>query len=237
MSNGTSSIMFSSSSSSSSSSSATKIGNLIEKMGQTPIHSCIIGISQLKFHSLSNNISHAALLLTTEKRSSIIRENCESTEGILIEYGNYPPDKSEDKEKEEQNIKNNLVIYRYTNKGGLRYYTNTIKFFKDNFCDVGSVTVNICKDNQKTFENLLDILAPLSENKWIKENYNPIDYGFKKSHNCQDFVCHVIDILKPSYDMAYITKGNKSSAIEEQNKENILPSPILNTLKNYVNYD
>ena len=237
MSNGTSSIMFSSSSSSSSSSSATKIGVLINQLKSTPIYSFIIGISAIKYHSLNRNIAHAAFLFTTKKRREIMCGKCNDTEGILLEYGSYPPDKSEDKEKEEQNIKNNLVIYRYTNKGGLRYYTNTIKFFKDNFCDVGSVTVNICKDNQKTFENLLDILAPLSENKWIKENYNPIDYGFKKSHNCQDFVCHVIDILKPSYDMAYITKGNKSSAIEEQNKENILPSPILKTLKNYENDD
>ena len=224
MSNGTSSIMFSSSSSSSS--SATKIGVLIDKMGQTPIHSCIIGISQLKFHSLSNNISHAALLLTTEKRSSIIRENCESTEGILIEYGNYPPDESEAKKKEEDNIKKNLVIYRYEEKGGLRYYTNTISFFRKNFCDVGCAVLQIPQLNQNTFSVLIDLLAPKNDMKWIKENYNAINL-IKKSNNCQDFVCHSIDILKPTYDVGSITNNN----------EGIFPDSIIKTLSQYEKDD
>ena len=169
MSNGTSSIMFSSSSSSSSSSSATKIGDLIKKMGQTPIHSCIIGISQLKFHSLSNNISHAALLLTTENRTPILKKKCESSEGILIEYGNYPPDESKAKKEEEDNIKNNLVIYRYGDKGGLRYYTNTIGFFRKKFCDVGCAVLQIPQFNQNTFSVLIELLAPKNDMKWIKE--------------------------------------------------------------------
>lgn len=226
MSNGTSSIMFSSSSSSSSSSSATKIGDLIEKMGQTPIHSCIIGISQLKFHSLSNNISHAALLLTTENRTPILKKKCESSEGILIEYGNYPPDESKAKKEEEDNIKNNLVIYRYGDKGGLRYYTNTIGFFRKKFCDVGCAVLQIPQFNQNTFSVLIELLAPKNDMKWIKENYNAIKF-INKSHNCQDFVCHSIDILKPTYDVGSITNNN----------EGIFPDSIIKTLSQYEKDD
>ena len=170
-----------SSSSSSSSSSATKIGELIDKMGQTPIHSCIIAINSIKGNDLYHNIAHTALLLTTKKRKEIMKGQCQNAEGILIEYGNYPPDEGKDKKDEEDNIKNNLVIYRYKEKGGLRYYTNTIEFFLKKFCDVGYVTLDIDKDNQKSFYNLIDIMAPLSENKWIKENYNAFDLVFKKS--------------------------------------------------------
>lgn len=233
---GISGIMPSSSSSSSSSSSATKIKDLINELNTKPIYSFIIGISHIKYHSLNRNIAHAALLFTTQKKKDIMSGKCNNTEGILLEYGSYPPDEPKAKIQEEENIKNDLVIYRYGDKGGLRYYTNTIDFFRNNFCDVGYVTVNICKNNQKTFFNLIDILAPLSENKWIKENYNAVSL-IKNSQNCQDFVCHVIDILKPTYEVGYITKGNKSSAIDEENKEDLIPSDILKTLKKYETDD
>ena len=226
-----SSIMRSSSSSSSSSSSATKIGVLINKMGQTPIHSCIIAINSIKGNDYHHNIAHTALLLTTKNRKEIMKGQCQNAEGILIEYGNYPPDEPKAKIEEEDNIKNNLVIYRYEEKGGLRYYTNSIEFFLQKFCDVGYVTLDIDKDNQKSFKNLIDIMAPLSENKWIKENYNLTDLVFKKSQNCQDFVCHAIDILKPIYDVSYIKKGKKCS--KDVNEQNIIPDCILKILNKY----
>ena len=178
MSAGNSNVFFSSSSSSSSSSSATtKVGDLIKKIDQTKIKSCVIGISTLKFHWLSNDIAHTALFISDIRRGKLAN----NSEGILIEYGNYPPDEPEGKKKENDFAKSGDVIYRYgVEKGGLRYYTNTIEFFLKKFCDVGYVTLDIDKDNQKSFYNLIDIMAPLSENKWIKENYNAFDLVFKK---------------------------------------------------------
>ena len=90
----------------------------------------------------------------------------------MIEYGNYPPDESKAKKEEEDNIKNNLVIYRYGDKGGLRYYTNTIDFFRKKFCDVGCAVLQIPQFNQNTFSVLIELLAPKNDMKWIKKTFN-----------------------------------------------------------------
>ena len=210
---------------------ATKIGDLISKLNNLPISSLIIGISSLKYQSLSPNITHIVLLLTTEKRMEILMRKCKVTEGIVIEYGNYPLDEPQAKTKEEENIKNGLVIYRYGEKGGLRYYTNTFEYFEKNFCDVGYIPLNISQNNHKTFSELIDILAPESENKWIKENYNPVSI-IKKSQNCQDFACHVIDILKPSsYEEIFIIPGKEYESISD--RESLVPDSILKTLQKY----
>ena len=214
---------------------ATNIGDLISKLNNLPISSLIIGISSLKYQSLSPNITHIVLLLTTEKRMDILMRKCKVTEGIVIEYGNYPLDEPQAKKKEEENIKNGLVIYRYGEKGGLRYYTNTIDYFLNNFCDIGYIILNISKENQYTFPNLIDKLAPLSENKWIKENYKAVGL-IKKSQNSHDFVCHVIDILKPGYDAAFVMKGQLSKSLNGDNIESIIPNSILKTLKKYHDY-
>ena len=49
--------------------------------------------------------------------------------GILIEYGDYSPDMN----KTEKNyVDKGLVIYRYDDKGGLRYYVKKYgEFIKD----------------------------------------------------------------------------------------------------------
>ena len=233
MSVGTSNIMFSSSSSSSSSSSATKIGKLIEKFNQTTIKTFVIGISKLKFHWLDKDISHAALLLSDKKRSLL--ETNVNEEGILIEFGFYPPEKDEAKKEEEGFIKDGLVIYRYgKDEGGLRYYTNTFKEFKNKFCDIGYISLNVHKDFQKTFSNLIDIIAPISEKKWIKKNYLAVGgLFFGKQLNCQSFVCHSIDVMKPTYESIYIVKGKESSSVSDEKKESVIPEEIIKTLKKY----
>lgn len=229
MSVGNSNVMFSSSSSSSSSSSATKIGDLIKKLDATTIKSCVIGISTLKFHWLSNSIAHTALFLSDIKRGKLNN----NTEGILVEYGNYPPDDKEGKKKEEDYIKNGHVIYRYGEQGGLRYYTNTFGEYKDKFCDVGYVNLNVENDLQKSFSNFIELLSPISEKKWIKGKYVAVGSLFSKAYNCQTFVCHSIDIIKPKYDIFSISKGKNSKHISDDNKESIVPSPVIATLKKY----
>ena len=232
MSAGNSSVMVSSSSSSSSSSSATKVGELIEKFNKEEIRSCVIGISHLKYHDLNRNIAHAALLITDKKRSELSQEKSIKTEGILLEYGYYPPDEEKAKKEEEEYVKNGLVIYRYKEKGGLRYYTNTFENFQEKFCDVGYIILNLNKDNQISFRELIDRLAPQNENRWIKTNYYPLDL-MKKSQNCQDFVCHCIDILKSPYEISFITKGKISEKVKPGNRESIVPTDILKALKKY----
>ena len=199
----------SSSSSISGSSASTKIGDLIDQfeIKKAPIKSCIIGI---------------ALFLSDEKHNQIKEEK----EGIIIEFGFYPPEKGEEKTKEEDFIKNGQVIYRYEKElGGLRYYTNNYKNFKEFFCDAGLVKLNIYKDNYKTFSVFIDEIASISEKKWIKSNYEGTNF------NCQNFTADSIDVLKPTYDKNII-KG-KNEKFDEKNIENIIPDKVKNILKKY----
>ena len=227
MSNGVSSVMGESSSNSSCSSSATKIGNLIKTFDNTSIFSCVIGCSKLKYY-LNHNMVHTAILLCNKKANLLDKKTYEKTEGILLEYGYYPPDKAEDREKEENNINNGLVIYRYGEKGGLRFYVNSIKDYKKIFCDVGYICLDIKNENQISFSSLIEKIAPISENKWIKANYKA---SFINNFNCHTFTSHVVDILKPLYDSRLITKGKEVSA--EGDKESIIPDTVLNTLRKY----
>ena len=213
----------SSSSSISGSSASTKIGDLIEQyeIKKAPIKSCIIGISKLSLHWLNNNIAHTALFLSDEKHNQIKEEK----EGIIIEFGFYPPEKGEEKKKEEDYIKNGQVIYRYEKQGGLRYYTNNYKNFIDFFCNVGYIKLNIYKDNYMTFSTFIDKIASISEKKWIKSNYESTNF------NCQNFTADSIDVLKPTYDKN-IVKG-KNENFDGNNIENIIPNKVKNKLKEY----
>jgi len=230
MSVGNSNVMMSSSSSSSSSSSATKVGELIETFEKTKIKSFAIGISKLKFHWLDKNIAHTALFLSNKKRGKIE----DKSEGILIEYGYYPPDDEKAKKKEDDFVKDKLVIYRYNEQGGIRYYTNTFYEFKDKFCDIGYIALNLDKYSEITFNFLIDQIAPKNEKKWIKEKYNAVGYlFFGKVLNCQTFVSHCIDIIKPSYETTFIYIKKGASYVSEGNLEYIIPDDVKNTLKKY----
>ena len=234
MSVGNSNVMLSSSSSSSSSSSATKVGDLIKKFDSKTIKSFVIGISKLKFHWLDKNIAHTALLITSKKRAKLDNE----TEGILIEYGYYPPDEEKAKKKEEDFVKDGNVIYRYGTQGGLRYYTNTFQEFKDKFCDIGYIALNVHKDNQISFNFLIEKIAPKDEQKWIKGKYNAAGYLlFGKALNCQTFTCHCIDVMRPTYEITFIKKGKESSNVSDDKLEYIIPDDVKKTLKKYEDED
>ena len=216
----------SSSSSTSSSSAVTKVGELIKEFNKTTITSFVIGISKLPFHSVSKNFSHTSLFLSNKKRGLLKK----STEGILIEYGSYPPDEEKAKKEEEDYIKNEHVIYRYGDKeGGIRYYTNTFEEFLDKFCDVGYISLNL--KEEMSFSYFIDQIAPIYEKKWIKQNYN------FRSFNCQTFTSHCIDAMKPEYDITFIEKGKNSPSISDTKKESIVPDNVLKTLKKYEDND
>lgn len=214
-----------------SSSRVTKVGELINKLEKESIKSCLIGISSLKFHNISKNIVHAALLLSDKKLNELVKEK--KTKGILIEYGNYPPDEENAKKEEKDYIKNGHVIYRYGEReGGIRYYTNTSEEFIKKFCDVGYISLNIEKENQATFSFLIEEIAPISEKKWIKKNYMSVNL-IGSAFNSQTFICHCLDILKPVYHIFSVTKGKSSISISDDKKESIIPAYILNTLRKY----
>ena len=207
-------------------SAVTKVGELIEEFNKTTIKSFIIGISQLKYHSLNKNIAHTALFLSNKKKGKYKTK----TEGILIEYGSYPPDEEKAKKEEEDYIREGHVIYRYGDKeGGIRYYTNTFEEFLDKFCDVGCVILNL-KEGM-SFSYFIDQIAPIYEKKWIKQNYN------FRSFNCQTFTSHCIDAMKPEYDITFIEKGKNSPSISDTKKESIVPDNVLKTLKKYEDND
>ena len=218
--------------SSSSACSFPKIEDLVKQINEKPIYSLVIGFSQIHFYSLNHNFVHASLFLTTYKTNELFLEKNKNVDGILLEYGNYPLDGTYDKKIEDYEIKNGLKIYRYEGQGGLRYYACEFEYFIKRFGDAGYITLDISKENNYTFPNLIDKLAPLSENKWIKENYNMIGI-FKKSQNSQDFVCHVIDILKPHYNKDNIKNGKYLETKSDSDKESIVPNSILKTLKKY----
>ena len=201
-----------------------KILDFIEALERkkAPIKSCIIGISKLPLNCLHPNIAHTALFLSEVKYNKLFEEKV----GIIIEFGYYPPEKGEEKRKEEENIKNGQVIYRYGKElGGLRYYTNNYKNFREFFCDVGLVKLYIDPGNYMMFSYFIDKIASISEKKWIKSKYSIINF------NSQDFIVDSIDILKPIYDKNII-KG-KNSKVDENNIENIIPDKIKKKLKKY----
>ena len=198
-----------------------KIGDLIEQLEtkHAPIKSCIIGISRLPLHWLHHNIVHTALFLSDERHNKLKEEK----EGIIIEFGYYPPEKGEEKKKDEEYVKNGYLIYRYGEQGGLRYYTNNYKNFKEFFCDVGLVKLNIYKENYMMFSTFIDKIASISEKKWIKSKYSIINF------NSQDFIVDSIDILKPIYDKNI----GKNEKVDVKYIEDIIPDKIKKKLKEY----
>ena len=178
------------SSSKSSASSAFSVQDVMNQWGNNTIASCILGISKIgKASNLSYNFSHAALLLldTPIDYDEEEDQNYQERLGILIEYGDYFPEMCK---KEKEYVDKKLVIYRYGEKGGLRYYGNKYNKFIDNFGDIGYVDLNIHVNNQITFHDFLDKIAKLENNKWIKEKYH---VGLSGNFNCQNFAMEALN--------------------------------------------
>lgn len=215
-------------SSSNSSNSAIKIGDLVKEFDQTSIRSCVIGISKIDGYNISRQCVHTALLLSDKKSKVFIKKG---GKGILIEYGNYSPNVNDDEKKY---VKEGYVIYRYGEKGGLRYYAHYFNKFIDTFSDVGYIPLDIDGDNQISFSYLLDKIAPKGENKWIQRNYNSVGI-LGKTLNCQTFTSHALDIMKPDYDPRFISKGKETVSETNIDGETIVPDPVKDILKKYEN--
>ena len=221
-------MLFSSSSSSSSfSSSSTK--SIVEQLNEKKIASCVLAMSKINMNNLNKNFAHAALLLINTQSEVDDRSR---GNGIVIEYGDYSPKMSiEEKEAVEKGI----VIYRYGDKGGLRYYSIEYKEYIKIFGDICYVSMDIESHNQMTFQYFIDSIAPTSENIWIKEKYKvSILNGIigKDNHNCQSFASKALMKLKPKFNPIQITVKDESRRTKK--KIDVFPSTIkevLETLK------
>ena len=218
--------MFISSASSSSSSSSSTINSLIDKLNQTKIVSCVLAMCKINMNKLSKNFVHASLLLINTN-SDIADES--RGDGIIIEYGDYSPTMSDDEIK---SVEKGRVIYRYGDKGGLRYYAFKYTEFLETFGDICYVSMDIKPEYQVTFQYFLDKVAPESENDWIKEKYNISILKGSANHNCQSFAAKALKILKPSFDPNNIIK--KDTSRKTNKKIDIFPKyikDVLETLK------
>jgi len=214
----------------SSTSSATPVANLISEWGNKPIVSCVLGISKIGRASIiSNNIAHAALLLLN-KEIDYEQENddeIQNLNGILIEYGDYSPKMAT---TEEEYTNKGLVIYRYGEKGGLRYYVKKYSEFIEQFGDKGYVDLNIDVNNHKTFQYFIDKIAKKESNKWIKANYSVGLYNF----NCQTFAIEAIKEIKPHFNMTNVNPADETLAKKKsKQKLEFIPSNIKNELMNF----
>ena len=153
-----------------SSSSAPTLSSLNLFLNKKKIASCSIAISKESMNIFNKNSSHASLLLIYTD-SNVDNDN--RGDGILIEYGNYFPSMSK-KEAEEVTKKN--VIYRYGDNGGLRYYAINYKEYLKHFGDICYVSMDISSDNQMTFLDFIDRIAPISEEIWTKEKYKAYSF-------------------------------------------------------------
>ena len=209
----------------SSSSSSAPVSDIISQWKNSCIQSCVLGISKIGMTSnLSTKISHAAILLLNkeidydEDDDNIILE----TNGILIEYGEYDPNKGEEKNK----VKKGLVVYHYGEKGGLRYYIKKYGRFIEEYGDIGYIDLNIHSDNQISFDTFLDKIAKLEDNKWTLNNYSAI-YNF----NCQNFAIEALHELNPHFVIGNIYPKDPNLAAKKSKKKlDFVPSNIKEEL-------
>ena len=209
------------SSSNSSTSSAFAVNDVVMKMNQQSIKSCIIGIS--KINMLSETLKYMAhsdlLLLDTDSE-----ETKEDSKGILIEYGDYSPEMS----KTEKNyVKNEYVKYRYDNKGGLRYYVNTYKDFKKTFSDIGFIELDIKENNQMTFDNFIEKIAPNASEDWIQSKYSPY------YHNCQYFIVEALKVLNPPFKTKDVFPKDPNLSETKEKKVTFIPKIIISELNKH----
>jgi hypothetical protein len=185
----------------------------------------VLAMSKIQWNKVNKDCAHAALLLI--ETDSEIDDDARG-DGILIEYGDYSPNMSEEEKK---SVEEQRVIYRYGDKGGLRYYAFNYKEFLNIFGDICYVSMDIKSENQMTFEYFIDKVAPPEENDWIKEKYKVIGglMGLVGgNHNCQVFAAKALDLLKPTFVSKMIVVTDKER--KKKKKIDIFPKQIIDIL-------
>ena len=134
---------------------------------------------------------------------------------IILEYGGYTGGDS--------TYKNYI---HYAEEDGLRFsimdYYDYLHIIKDG--KIGSEHLSFLDfENKMTLQELIDKCNNKNDKKWIKDNYN------LSSHNCQDFVAKVIEILKVSRNDNELSKFRHNMSIATY------PPVIVNALEKNEN--
>jgi hypothetical protein len=137
-------------------------------------------------------------------------------------------------DKEIESVSSGRVIYRYGDKGGLRYYGFKYSEYLEIFGDICYISMDIESENQITFKYFIDKVAPSNGNVWIKENYEKsiIKGLISENQNCQAFASEALKILKPKFEARNIIIRDKDR--KPKKKIDIFPNnikKILETLK------
>ena len=119
------------------------------------------------------------------------------------------------------------VIYRYNEKGGLRYYVNTYNDFKKTFSDIGYIELDIPGKNQMTFDNFIEQIAPNYSENWLKNNYSPYN------HNCQHFVVEAIKVLNPPFRTKDVFPKDPKLSETKEKKITFIPDVIIYELEKH----
>ena len=209
--------------------SSTPVTNLIKSWKNLFISSCVLGISKKETNSmLINNLSHAALFLMTEEIGFEFDDiELNERKGVVIEYGKYRQNSSD---SDKDNIMKGLVIYRYGDEGGLRYYVKKYGEFIKDLGDIGFIDFNIDEENQQSFQMFIDKFVKSENDKAIKNNY----YKSLNNYNNHTFIMEALKELKPHFNLGnvYPTDPNLVKKKSKQ-KLDFIPSDIKSELNNY----
>ena len=209
---------------------STPVANIIKSWENKPIASCVLGISQKETNSnIINNISlHASLLLMNKEIDYEIDDSVLQKEvGIVIEYGNYNKNSSD---QDKDNIMKGLVIYRYGDEGGLRYYVKKYGEYIKELGNSGYIDLNIEQDNQQTFFMFIQKFVKPENTKSIKSNY----YKSLNNYNNHTFIIEALKELKPYFNLGNVYPSDSTMAKKKSKKKlDFIPSDIKTELENY----
>ena len=195
--------------------------SLIHKLNiNSIIVSCILGLYKTNSNNQIENSIKISLFLV-EKETDIEKEN--NDYGIIIDFGNYWPQMNKE---ESEKVKEHKVIYRYGDKGGLKYYYIKFSEFLEKYGIICYINMDIKLDNQMTFNYFINTIANILENKWTKENYS-------FNNNNQTFIIEALKVLKPTFNKRYINFIEPS--LKKKKIFDILPKNIQEILENLKN--
>lgn len=109
-------------------------------------------------------------------------------------------------------------------KGEVIYYINNFRGFILKFGKFAYVDINITLHSQKTFDEFINWITTLNENKWIQDKYNII------FNNHIKFVTKALNILQSKFIHRNITRGRNFSSYER--KIDLVPNEIKDILFN-----
>jgi hypothetical protein len=210
-----------------------KTHTMIRFLNKVKFVSCVLAMSKIKLNNISKNFAHAAILLIDTETDM---DDDSRGSGLVVEYGDYNPTMSKE---ETEAFENGEVVYRYSYKGGLRYYAIDYSQYIKIFGDVCYVSMDIEPEKRMTINEFIDKIAPKSENYWIQEKYkvNYLSEIFpdpESNFNCQTFAYQALDFLKPTFDPEKIVVTDELRKNEIKNKIEIFPTYMeeaLNKLK------